>query len=480
VDAESLRVCLISPPYDRQKVYSTLGFAAPIEPPLGLAFIAGMLRSKGFNVRLIDSTTLGYGLDKLRRVIAEWQPAVVGISANSPVYPVAVRLAEAAKRAAPSALVVLGGCHPTLFPQRAIGNAAVDAVVVGEGEHAMAEICTAAAQGAALGGIAGLWHKPAGRVVCEQPRPFLDDLDSLPPPSFDLLPMQKYRISLAMASKTPAVSMVASRGCPMNCKFCTSPGIWKRRWRRHSPRYVGDVLETLAGEHGVRHVQFRDDTFTISEDWVLGICDELERRKLKLTWDCYSTVGLVREAMVRRMKQTGCTCLSIGVESGNDAMLRKYKNTSKAEVRRKVALLRRIGMRMRLFFMLAPPAEQPEHLQETFDFAMELDPDFAMFLPTVPLPGSRLYRELVGQGCKLPDYDHEVPNFQRVQYAPPPFSVEQLEAFRGMCYRKFYLRPRYIWRMLPLLFSRDALRRGWEALGQLPQILRYTKASSEM
>ena len=474
VPVDQFRVCLISPPYDRRKVYSSMGFAAPVEPPLGLAFIAAVLRSNGFDVKLIDSTTLGYDLEKLRQVIGRWRPHVVGIGANSPVYPIAVQVADVAKQAVPSATVVLGGCHPTLYPQRAVRNASVDVVVVGEGEFATAEICTALAEGKDLAGIAGIVHKSGETVVHEQQRPFLEDLDRLPFPAFDLLPMHKYRISLGIARKTPAVSMVASRGCPMNCKFCTSPGIWKRHWRYHSPEYVADVLGLLARRYGVRHVQFRDDTFTIDKDWVLAICDQLLRRNLRLNWDCYSTVGLIREDMVRRMKEAGCTCLSIGIESGNDRMLQKYKNTSKAEVREKMALLRRIGLRQRLFFMLAPPAEKHEHLQETLDFALELDPDFAMFLPTVPLPGSRLYQELVESDFPAPDYDRQLQNFQEVLYAPPPFTFDELEAFRSLCYRKFYFRPGYLWRMLPNLLTLDALKRSWEAVHQLPRLFRPT------
>ncbi len=264
--------------------------------------------------------------------------------------------------------------------------------------------------------------------------------------------------------------MVASRGCPMNCKFCTSPGIWKRCWRHHGPQYIGDVLETLVKQHRVRHVQFRDDTFTIDENWVLGICDQIEQRKLRLTWDCYSTVGLIREKMIRRMKQVGCTCLSIGIESGNDEMLRKYKGTNKEEVREKMALLREVGIRARLFFMLAPPAERHEHLQETLDFALELDPDFAMFLPTVPLPGSALYEELTEQGCEPPTYDHDLQNFQEVLYAPPPFTIEELSDFRGLCYRKFYFRASYFRRMLPMLLTLDSVKRSFEAMRQLPKL----------
>lgn len=475
VPAHPLRVCLISPPYDRRKVYSTMGFAAPIEPPLGLAFIAGMVRAKGFQVRLIDSTTLGYDLEDLRRVISDWRPRVVGIGANSPVYPIAVRVADMVKRVAPSTTVVLGGCHPTLYPQRAINNASVDAVVVGEGEHAFSEICAAVGEGQELAGIAGVVHKSGDKIVHEQRRPFLDDLDTLPFPTFDLLPIRKYRISLGIARKTPAVSMVASRGCPMNCKFCTSPGIWKRCWRHHSPGYIGDVLQLLAGEHHVRHVQFRDDTFTIDEDWVREICDQIQRRDLRITWDCYSTVGLIREGMVRRMKQSGCTCLSIGVESGNDQMLRKYKGTSKEEVREKMALLRRIGMRTRLFFMLAPPAEKREHLEETLQFALELDPDFAMFLATVPLPGSALYDELLNNGSGVPDYDHQLQNFLEVFYAPPPFTREELQAFVDLCYRRYYFRFSYLRRMLPNLMNFDSVRRGWEAMRQLPVMLWETR-----
>ena len=501
VPVNQFRVCLISPPFDRRKVYSSMGFAAPIEPPLGLAFIAGMLQSKGFDVKLIDSTTLGYDLKMLQQEIGRWRPHVVGIGANSPVYPIAVGVAEMVKQTVPSATVVLGGCHPTLYPRRAIRNASVDVVVVGEGEYATAEICTALAEGKALSGIAGIVYRSGagieGLVARDEgrdeplapnssplthQRPLLEDLDRLPFPAFDLLPMRKYRISLGIARKAPAVSMVASRGCPMNCKFCTSPGIWKRHWRHHSPEYVADVVELLAGRYGVRHVQFRDDTFTIDKDWVLAICDQFSKRNgrarllpsRKLTWDCYSTVGLIREHMVRRMKQSGCTCLSIGIESGNDQMLRKYKNTTKAEVREKMALLRRIGLRQRLFFMLAPPAEKHEHLQETLDFALELDPDFAMFLPTVPLPGSRLYRELVENDCGAPDYDHQPQNFQEVLYAPPPFSIDELEAFRSLCYRKFYFRPGYLWRMLPSLLTLDALKRSPEAVFQLPRLFRPT------
>ena len=261
----------------------------------------------------------------------------------------------------------------------------------------------------------------------------------------------------------------------MNCRFCTSPGIWKRHWRHHSPEYVGEVLQLLASRHRIRHIQFRDDTFTIDERWVLGICDQIEQRRLPLTWDCYSTVGLVREGMVRRMRQVGCNCLSIGIESGNDEMLRKYKNTSKAEVREKMALLRRIGIRTRLFFMLAPPAERREHLEETLEFALELDPDFAMFLPTVPLPGSALYEELSVAGSGAPDYDRCAPNFQEVQYAPPPFSVEELQEFVELCYRKYYFRPSYFRRMLPNLLNLDTLKRGWEALGQLPAMYFRTR-----
>lgn len=452
-----------------------MSFAAPIEPPLGLAFIAGMVRARGFDVLLIDSTTLGYDLARLRQVVAKWRPGLVGISANTPVYPTALQVADVVKTALPGATVILGGCHVTLYPERAMAHAAVDGVVVGEGECAMAEIAEALAGRRSLSGIAGLLHREGGQIVREAPRPFVEDLDVLPPPAFDLLPMHKYRISLGMARGTPAVSMVASRGCPMNCKFCTSPGIWKRRWRHHSPRYVGDVLETLVRKHGVRHVQFRDDTFTIQAEWVEGICEEILRRNLRLHWDCYSTVGLVREEMTRRMKAAGCSCLSIGIESGNDEMLQKYKGTSKAEVREKMALLRRIGMQVRLFFMLAPPAERREHLEETLAFALELDPDFAMFTPTVPLPGAILYEELLASGCGVPDYDHHLQNFQNILYAPAPFTIEELEEFRSLCYRRFFLRPRYMVRMMRNVMNWDSLKRSLEAIRQFPALLKRSR-----
>ena len=123
----------------------------------------------------------------------------------------------------------------------------------------------------------------------------------------------------------------------------------------------------------------------------------------------------------------------------------------------------------------APPAEKHEHLKETLDFALELNPDFAMFLPTVPLPGSALYQELLEQGL-APDYDHQPQSFQQVLYAPPPFSLDQLQAIVDHCYRKYYFRASYVWRMLPNLMSRDALRRGPEAFRQLPRMFLPSRA----
>ena len=174
VPAASFRVCLISPPYDRKRVYSGMGFAAPIEPPLGLAFIAALVRQRGFDVRLIDSTTEGYGLADVRRIVAQWQPHLVGISANTPVYPLAVELAALVRSAAAEATVVLGGCHPTLYPERALANPGVDAVVVGEGEQSMAEIAAGSGRDdmAAPGfGSAAAIMVECGSTISPQPRP---------------------------------------------------------------------------------------------------------------------------------------------------------------------------------------------------------------------------------------------------------------------------------------------------------------------
>ena len=123
-------------------------------------------------MRLIDSTPLGYGLPELERLLTEERPHLVGISANTPVYPTSLETARAAKRAAPGATVVLGGCHPTLYPERPLADPAVDAVVVGEGEMAMAEIAAALAEGRDLSGIAGVVHRRDGRLVHEAERPF--------------------------------------------------------------------------------------------------------------------------------------------------------------------------------------------------------------------------------------------------------------------------------------------------------------------
>ena len=110
--------------------------------------------------------------------------------------------------------------------------------------------------------------------------------------------------------------------------------------------------------------------------------------------------------------------------------------------------------------MLAPPAERREHLEETLAFALELSPDFAMFTPTVPLPGAALYEELIACGCGVPDYDHQLQNFQEILYAPAPFTIRELAEFRSLCYRRFYLRPGYLFRLARRLANWDSVKRA--------------------
>ena len=235
--------------------------------------------------------------------MAEWRPQLVGISANTPVYPTAAGTGRAwSKQACPGGHRGAGRLPPDALSRNGPWPTRPSMPSWwARANMAMAEIAAALAAGRDLSGIAGVVHRRDGRVVREAERPFLDDLDRLPPPAFDLLPIRRYRISLGMARGTPAVSMVASRGCPMNCKFCTSPGIWKRRWRHHSPalrrRRAGDARPAARRPPrpvSRRHLHHRPP---VGRGHVRR--DSL-RRGLRLTWDCYSTVGLVREDMVRR------------------------------------------------------------------------------------------------------------------------------------------------------------------------------------
>ncbi len=414
--------------------------------PLGIAYIASFLRSKGHSVKLVDVKLFGdTWRGNIVKIIEEEKPKYAGISCVTPAMPDALRIAETVKKTDNKVKVVLGGPHPSAMPEECIRYENVDIVCIGEGEYTFLELL----EGKELEKIKGLCYKEKGAIKITEQRDLIKDLDSLPWPAYDLLPLHKYGNPFLGKS----IIMVTGRGCPYNCLFCSSKTINKQRYRLRSIKNVVDEIEHLYNNYGIRGFLFADDTFTMIPKRTEELCNEILKKGLKISWGCDTRVDAVTPEIAKLMKKSGCNLVKFGIESGDEKILKIIrKGITLEQVRKAVKIVKKAGIKAHGFFIIGHPYDTEESIRRTIDFAKSLPLDYAQFSVLTPYPGT----DVLGmaerkEGIELLSNDWG--KFRR--YDKPIIKVgmltpEQLERFHGIAYQEFYMRPSY---MIKRLFS---------------------------
>ena len=443
-----MKILLIHPPPFEEYIYSNFG-STLLYPPLGLAYLAGSLREKGHDVSIFDGNVLRASIKETTAVIKDYSPDLVGITSTTPNFPDAIGVADAVKAIDINIKVVLGGSHPTVAPEHVLSNSNVDIVVIGEGEETISELVHALESGERISHVNGIGFKRDDKVVLTDRRQFIFDLDSLPFPAYDLLPIEKY--SAPQALRIPFMTMFTSRGCPYKCIFCGQETVFGHKIRAHSPERVVSEIEYLIEKFGVKEILFKDSEFTLIEQRVSEICDLIIEKNLDITWLCDGRVNNVSKEMLRKMKLAGCREITYGVESGDQEILNALKkNITLEDARRAFSLTKEVGIEAIANFMIGNPGETMESLERTMAFAKELDPDFAVFNFLVPTLGTELYRQakrekwIFSESCELFRGDKCMMNATKI-------STEELNKYLSKMYRSFYLRPSYILKRLTKL-----------------------------
>lgn len=446
-----MRILLINPPWIRRKdnVWHSI---ASIMPPLGLAWIAAVLEQDGHNVSILDAHAERLGLERIGPLLDSLGDLdIVGITATTALIANALEIARIARIKCPNARVVLGGVHPTVLPEEVLGEPAVDIVVRGEGENTMRDLSAEKA----LDQIDGISYREGHTIRHVPDRPLIKDLDTLPFPAYHQLPMSKYHPAAGASKRRPAISMLATRGCPGRCTFCYR--IFGPRLRVRSGLKVAEEVKYLQENFGIREICFYDDTFTVAKKQVYAFCQALEEMKIDLTWVCFSRIDSVDEDMLRCMKQAGCHQILYGVEAASPEILHNIGKRANPELaEHKIQLTKKAGIDVRISLMLGNPGETEQTMRETLDYAIRVDPVVAMFNITTPFPGTEMFDWAEKNGYLLTrnweDYDlaHPVMNL-------PTVSAEKVQEFYGKAYRKFFLRPRYIVKRAARLTSPSAI-----------------------
>ncbi len=359
-------------------------------PPLGLAYIAAALEREGIEVKILDLVVFPYSRQLLESVLKNFAPRIVGTTAVTMTFDNAINVIKEIKSIDPSIATVMGGPHVTfcaketmsLFPE-------LDFIVLGEGEETIVELAGALDEGRDVSEVEGIVFRGKSGIVDNGSRKTRIDIDSLPFPARDLLPLGRYR-ALGMP-----VSMTTSRGCPFKCIFCVGRKMVGARVRYRNPQNVVDEMEHLAA-FGFRQINIADDLFTSNENHCLMVCDEIIKRNLKIKWTSFARVDTVSVRVLKRMREAGCNTVSFGVESGNTEMLKRIKKgISLEQVINAVEMCNEAGVSPHASFILGLPGETPETLKETVEFGEKLKSMGVShgFHLLAPFPGTEVREE---------------------------------------------------------------------------------------
>ena len=358
-------------------------------PPLDIPSAAAVIRSKGIAVQVIDCLGCNWELSELILCLQDQMPELVAIRTSTPTFDWDMRVGRIINMVVNSKIIVFGP-HAALFPEQTLRQPFVDAVVVGEPELTFLGI----GERGEFGGCEGIWYKEKGDVVRNATRKRIDDLDKLPFPAWDLMPYHAYDGIELMGNLKPFVTALTSRGCPYGCTYCPYPVTQGRKLRVRSPENVVDELEWLANSLGVKAVLFRDPEFALYRDRVVGICEGILKREVRLAWRCETRMEDLDEELIALMAKAGCIGINMGIESADEQVLRNVKRKA-VSLERALSVVRtckKNRIEAFCFFILGLPGETEKSALRTIDYALKLNPTFMQFTVATPYPGTELSR----------------------------------------------------------------------------------------
>ncbi len=417
-------------------------------PPMGILYLATYLSENNIDVSILDQFARDYSVERTLQWIKQENPDILGFSTITTAG-TGIISAEISRRVKeeinPNIKILFGNYHATFNDKRILDKYPfLDACIRGEGERTLLEIVEKVEKGKSFEEVKGLTYRDNGRIVRNDDRPRIEDMDTLPFPDRSLLGNVEYKntvegLELSVGKFTSAAS---SRGCAFQCSFCSSSMFWGK-WRPRSPENIIEELSILE-DQGFKNLHWVDDNFTISKKRLLKLSGLIRREKLDFNWMAEGRVTQSSKELLNAMKQMGCKILSFGVESGSQRLLDWYnKKITLNQVYDAVKNSKKVGIDMILAnFIVGAPIETREEIIETLNFSMKLDIDFPQFHILGIIPGNWIWDQMVQEKKINPDESWEV----GTAVLPIPLS-ELMERIRET-HRKFMLRPSYISRQI--------------------------------
>jgi radical SAM superfamily enzyme YgiQ (UPF0313 family) len=416
---------------------------------IGLPYLAAVIRDNGYKVEIIDGIATQISIDDIVKTILEKKPRFIGLTGVSIQIFKAAEIAKKVKEGAPDITTVIGGAHFSALPMETMERfPQFDMGVYGEGELTIVELMKAVDSKSALDHIKGIVFRAAGGPKKNPPRPLIENLDTLPMPAWNLLPELKkyYGPPADSLNRLPASALMASRGCPYQCTFCDR-SVFGNRCRIHSPQYIMKMIEKLYHEYGIREIVFNDDNFIVFKKQLVEFCNLLIASKMKVSWICLGSVNIADEELLKLMKKSGCWQIMWGIETGSEDLLKLHKKPANLDqVRKALALSRKVGIRNKAFFILGLFHETEKTLQQTLDFMVSLPLDEMHCTYLQLYPNTEVWHTADKYGTFSREW--EAMGAMTPNFVPFDLTSEVMEKFQKLFYIKFYFRPRIIWYFL--------------------------------
>lgn len=428
-------------------------------PSLGMQYLMASLQREGYPFEYRDQVIQDFTLEDVIRAVIERGHAVVGIHCNVVYYRKVCRYVAALKERT-GARVIVGGPGSSLASE--FLQAGADCVVRGEAEFRLTAIIEGLVGNGTLDSVPGIaFRGPGGETRETPPAAQIADLDALPfphrPP--ELVPL--YGEEINPVSHCPNVSIMASRGCPFRCSFCSSHEVWEAKVRTRSPANVLDEITHVLERWPNAYFTFVDDIFGQSATWVEQFCRQVLDRRLRFKWFCILhplCFPKKRAVLFPLMKAAGCNCISFGAQSSSPEILeniRRYAHEPR-ELAQAIALCKANDIVAIITYIFGLPGDTVETLEENIRFAVEHRPHLADFHPLGVLPTSHIDREFRGQGKTI-----------------TTLSQDEIERHCANAFRRFYLRPEAVWLLLRTIVRDDPrhLMKLWSPVRKALQLM---------
>jgi len=458
-----------------------------ITPPLGVMYIASYVRThRHDDVRIFDTRLHKQYLKDIENIISNYKPDIVGISALTLEAPAMFQIAHLVKTIDKSMPIIVGGPHASSVPEEVIQNNNIDIAVIGEGEITFKEILEAFEGERALETVDGICFRRDNEIVASRfktnliqvhqisaeksieicsitadrvtaiirtnERQYIQDLDSLPFPSWDLVELNNYTGAHSMSSVgiRPYMVILTSRGCPFHCTYCNNI-FFGKRFRSRSAENVIRELGTLITAYNIRDFEIIDDVSNFDKERLKAICNGIidKNLKIRLSFPNGVRTDLLDEETIHLLKRAGTAEISVGVDTASprlQKLIKKNLNLEKVKHMIDVAAHERIFLRG--FFMFGFPTETEEELKATIDYACKSKLHLAFFVVLNPFKGTEIVKQIQDAGKQLPNINLGNFDFQSVPFNASAINDKKFDSLYTRAYVRFYLNPIRIFRII--------------------------------